>query len=152
MRFLGQLFAPRMLTILCIDDDLQTLALRQVVLRAESFLVLSASTGQSGIALANQHNQRILTQPLPQADKPFVAPETGPDMDGEEVARRLKQQLPDLPIILCSGFVDIPESAFKLVEGFVSKGDAPEFLVAMIRSIVNRKKPPRHERRLDRSA
>ena len=141
MRFLGQLFAPRMLTILCIDDDLQTLALRQVVLRAESFLVLSASTGQSGIALANQHNIDVV-----------VLDYSMPDMDGEEVARRLKQQLPDLPIILCSGFVDIPESAFKLVEGFVSKGDAPEFLVAMIRSIVNRKKPPRHERRLDRSA
>ena len=130
-----------MLTILCIDDDLQTLALRQVVLRAESFLVLSASTGQSGIALANQHNIDVV-----------VLDYSMPDMDGEEVARRLKQQFPELPIILCSGFVEIPESAFKLVEGFVSKGDAPEFLVAMIRSIVNRKKPPRHERRLDRSA
>lgn len=131
--------------VLSIDDDPQTLTLREAVLYAEGFKVFSASSGKAGIALANQYEISVT-----------VLDYSMPDMDGEEVARVLKREHPDLPIIICSGFDGIPDAVFKFVEGFVSKGDSPEFLIAAIRRVIDRRKPPGHERRrrrrLDRSA
>ena len=129
-----------MLTVLCIDDDRQTLMLRETILRAEGFHVFVSHTGAEGISLANQEKCDAV-----------VLDYLMPDMCGENVARVLKHQHPELPVILCSGFSDIPESAFKIVDAFVSKGDLPEFLVATIKSVIARKKPSKRERRLDRS-
>lgn len=129
-----------MLTILCIDDDRETLATREAVLRAEGFQVLTANDGQTGIALANEHAVDVV-----------VLDYSMPDMTGEDIARIIKRQFPALPIILCSGY-DVPESAFKLVDAFVAKGELPEFLVTTIKSVIAGKKPPNRERRLHRNA
>jgi len=72
-------------------------------------------------------------------------------MDGEEVAKALKQQCPTVPIILYSGCQDIPERVFDFVDAFASKGDGWGFLVATIRAVLKKKKPPTPERRLDRT-
>jgi DNA-binding NarL/FixJ family response regulator len=58
-----------------------------------------------------------------------------PVMDGEEVARVLRQDFPDLPIILCSGWDDIPERVFTLVDAFVTKADGVEFLISAVRKV-----------------
>jgi CheY-like chemotaxis protein len=122
------------LTILCIDDDLRTLTVREAVLRSEGFDVLSASKALEGITLAKQHNIDVV-----------VLDYAMPDMNGEELARMLKQEHPKLPIILCSGYDEVPESVFKVVDAFIAKGDAPEFLVKTIKSLLTRKK--KQERR-----
>ena len=96
--------------------------MRETVLRAEGFHVFIAHTGAEGISLTDQEKCDAV-----------VLDYLIPDMCGEEVARILKHQNPELPIILCSGFGDIPESVFKIVDAFVSKGDIPEFLVATIK-------------------
>lgn len=129
-----------MLTVLCIDDDRQTLGIREVVLRAEGFQVLTAHDGRSGIALANENAIDVV-----------VLDYSMPDMTGEDVARMLRQKNPALPMILCSGY-DVPESAFKVVDAFVMKGDVPAFLVMTIKSVIARKKPPSREPRLQQSA
>jgi CheY-like chemotaxis protein len=121
-------------TVLCIDDDLRTLALREVVLHSEGFIVLSASKGLEGITLAQQHNIDVV-----------VLDYAMPDMNGEELARMLKHEHPKLPIILSSGYGEVPESVFTVVDAFVAKGDAPEFLVKTIKSLLTRKK--KQERR-----
>lgn len=132
----GQLFAPRMLTILCIDDNRRTLDLRVTVLRAEGFKVLTATTGAAGTALARQYKCDIV-----------VLDYLLRDMSGEQVACVLRNENENLPIVLCSGSNDLPESVFRLVNAFVAKGDAPEFLVQPIQSVLNRRKPPSRERR-----
>lgn len=117
-------------TVLCIDDDPRTLAIREAILRAEGFHVLSASKGFEGIALANQHNFDAI-----------VLDYAMPDINGEEVARTLKLGHPAVPIVLCSGEFKIPESVFKLVDAFVTKGDAPEFLLKTVKSVIDRENP-----------
>jgi CheY-like chemotaxis protein len=128
-----------MLTILCIDDDPDILATREVVLRAEGFHVLTANTGTKGLALANGYAIDLV-----------VLDYSMPDMTGEEVARILKEQFPAMPIVLCSGY-DVPESAFKQVDAFVAKADVPEFLLMTIKSVVGRKKPSKRQLRLGRT-
>ena len=123
--------------VLCIDDDPRTLAIREAILHAKGFHVFSVSKAVDGISLADQYNFDVI-----------VLDYSMPDVNGEEVARMLRQEHPSLPIILCSGHDEVPESAFKLVDAFVSKGDAPEFLVKTIESVLRRK----NEGRRDRSA
>jgi CheY-like chemotaxis protein len=131
-----------MLTVLCIDDDRQVLSVRKAVLGAAGFQVLSANEAREGIAVANQEEIDVV-----------VLDYSMPGMNGEEVARILKQGHPNVPIILCSGEDEIPEAVFEVVDAFVTKGDAPEFLVQTIKSLKARKRPPGCEdRRLDRSA
>jgi CheY-like chemotaxis protein len=129
-----------MLTILCIDDEPHTLTLREALLKAEGFQVLSAADANTAIELASQN----------QVDAVVLDYSMSP-LDGLHVARLLRQQHPKLPIILYSGCLDIPKEAFALVDGFVAKGNGSMFLVWMIRSVLSRKKPPRRERRWDKA-
>ena len=129
-----------MLTILSIDDDPQSLSLREDVLRAEGFQVLNASSGPEGIALANEHTIDLV-----------VLDYSMPEMDGEQVAKILRQTHPDVPIVLYSGMTEIPERVFALVNGFVMKPGGCLFLIATIRSLLSHKKPSSGERDLSRT-
>lgn len=126
--------------ILCIDDDPQSLSIREEVLRAHGVDVLSARTAKAGIAFARQNKVDAV-----------VLDYLMPDMDGEEVARILKQEHPEMPIILCSGWDEISERVFKVVDAFVTKGDGREFLISVIQAVTTRKKLPQRERRLPRT-
>jgi two-component system OmpR family response regulator len=115
-------------TVLCIDDDWRTLAIREAIFHAEGFRVFSVTKGSDGIGLAHQYDFDAI-----------VLDYAMPDMNGEEVARALRLVHPAMPIVLCSGEYRIPESIFKLVDAFVTKGDAPQFLVKTIKAVIGRK-------------
>lgn len=115
-------------TVLCIDDDPRTLAIREALFHAEGFQVFSVVKGSEGIGLANQH-----------AFDAIVLDYAMADMGGEELARALKLAHPAVPIVLCSGESKIPESVFRLVDAFVTKGDAPEFLIKTVKSVMDRR-------------
>jgi CheY-like chemotaxis protein len=121
-------------TVLCIDDDPRTLAIREAILQSAGFHVFSVSKGFEGIELAKHQNFDVI-----------VLDYAMPDINGEEVARALKLGHTEVPIVLCSGEYKIPETVFKVVDAFVTKGDAPEFLVKTIKSLLTRKK--KQERR-----
>lgn len=76
-----------------------------------------------------------------------------PETNGETLAQLLKEKLPNVPIVLYSACLEIPESVFALVDGFVDKSNGSMFLVRMLRSVLNtnRKRPPTNERRLGRT-
>lgn len=137
---LGVAYSRHNMLILCIDDDPQSLSIREKVLRAHDIDVFSARTAQAGIGFARQNKVDAV-----------VLDYLMPDMDGEEVARVLKREHPELPIILYSGWAEIPERVFKLVDAFVTKGDGGKFLVAVIQAVVLRRQPPRPERWLRRT-
>jgi CheY-like chemotaxis protein len=53
-------------------------------------------------------------------------------MDAEAVACHIKQRFPDLPIILLSGYSELPERILWLVDEYVMKSELPERLVPII--------------------
>ena len=71
-----------------------------------------------------------------------------PEMDGEQVAKLVRQRHPDVPIVLYSGVSDIPGRVFALMDGFVMKADGSLFLIATIRSLLSHKKPSSGEQDL----
>jgi CheY-like chemotaxis protein len=109
-------------TILCIDDDETGLLIRKMLLENRGFHVLTASSGPEGLKLlASSGVQAIVLDYLM------------PTMNGAEVARSIRQQWPDLPIVMLSGYPeDVPDDALHLVNAFVTKGGAPEQLLNII--------------------
>ena len=76
-----------------IDDDPNLLATTGLILESHGFRVRLASCGADAIAMV----ARVGPPDLVLTDL------TMPDMDGAEVARRLKAGWPELPIIIVSG-------------------------------------------------
>jgi CheY-like chemotaxis protein len=55
-----------------------------------------------------------------------------PGMDGEETARCLRKERSDIPIILSSGCLSVPERVLEVVNAAVEKGARPEALVEVL--------------------
>ena len=60
-------------------------------------------------------------------------------MDAEAVACHIKQQFPNLPIILLSAYSQMPERILWLVDEYVMKSELPERLVRIIERATHRR-------------
>jgi CheY-like chemotaxis protein len=80
--------------ILVIDDEHFVCEATGILLRANGYDVVTASSGKAGIAL-------IRTEPVDLAIVDLFMP----DMDGLKVVEAIREISPDLPLILASGFM-----------------------------------------------
>jgi CheY-like chemotaxis protein len=55
-----------------------------------------------------------------------------PGMDGEETAHRLRKVRSDIPIILSSGCLAVPDRVLEVVNAAVEKGARPEVLIEVL--------------------
>jgi len=111
-----------MKTVLCIDDDNTGLSLRKMMLEGEGYYVFTANNGEEGLALLNA--ERI---------DAVILDYRMPEMNGGEVARRIRDRWSNIPVLMLSGYPDdVPEEAVHLVDAFVTKGEAPERLLQIL--------------------
>lgn len=99
-------------TVLVVDDDPLMIQLLVRVLRAEPYDVITAESAPAALALV--------------ADRPaidlLVTDVAMPDMDGPALAEKMRQRLPDLPVLYQTGFSD------RLFEGREDLGDRSAFV------------------------
>ena len=89
--------------VLVIEDDEQVMEFVRGSLEARGYEVLMARTGMLGLDLSPQADLIVLDLGLP-------------DMRGEEVLRRLREQKNDVPVIVMTGY---PKSqGYMRVEGY----------------------------------
>jgi CheY-like chemotaxis protein len=104
---------PERAVILCVDDEQIPLSLRKAVLERMGYSVLTANSGAEALEqLKTEHVDLVLTDMLM------------PGLSGAELAREIKQRMPNLPIILFSGVNEIPEGA-SYADVFLSKVEGP---------------------------
>jgi CheY-like chemotaxis protein len=120
--------AQSLKTILCVDDDPTTLELRRQVLETAPYLVLTALSGPEAFKLISDGK----------TVDAIVLDYHMPSMKGDEVAEQLKRLYPELPVIVMSGFPEIPEMLLRMTDGFVRKGDDPEVLIEAISVVLTR--------------
>jgi CheY-like chemotaxis protein len=118
-------------TILCIDDEPEILRLREQQLEMYGFLVLTASSGTEGLQLLSDG----------QAVDLVLLDYVMPGMSGDQLAQELKRLYPRVPIVLMSGFQELPETLLRMVDGYVRKGQDPEVVIKTITQALI----PRHE-------
>jgi len=115
--------------ILCIDDEALGLKIRKAVLEREGYRVLTALDGSSGLTLF--------------ADEPVegvVLDYFMPGMDGGQVAIAMRKQRPEVPILLLSAYVNLPQEITTMVDYTLLKGEGPSELLAKVHAMLRRKK------------
>ncbi len=117
---------PRVPTILCIDDEVLGLEIRKVVLEREGYVVHTATDGPTGIRVFRQH-------PVDAVVLDFAMP----GMDGGAVATVLREIRPNIPILLLSAYLTLPEDVQRMVTLVANKGDGAVALLQNVRKILD---------------
>jgi CheY-like chemotaxis protein len=104
--------------ILCVDDESVGLRVRRILLERAGYTVLTAQDGLSGIEI-------FASEPV----DAVVLDYSMPGMHGGEVANRMRQVKPQVPILLLSAYVGLPDEVSSLVDVYMTKGEgAPALL------------------------
>jgi CheY-like chemotaxis protein len=107
--------------VLCIDDRPQMLELRKATLESHGYCVQIASNGYAAIKMLEEMSvAAVLLEYKTEG------------MDAEAVACHIKQRFPNLPIVLLSAYVEMPEPILWLVDEYVMKSEPTEHLVRII--------------------
>jgi two-component system, response regulator PdtaR len=108
-------------TLLLVDDDIQQLEMRALVMKMSGFTVLTATSAIEAISIASQHNGTTIDVAVIDYDMPVI--------NGCDLAHYLRGRYPSIKIILHSGASDIPECEMGSVDVFVPKADSIARLV-----------------------
>jgi two-component system alkaline phosphatase synthesis response regulator PhoP len=66
-------------------------------------------------------------------------------LDGEVVAAEIKKVKPQVPIVMLTDHLELPDGALKSVDALVTKSYGPHFLLATVHFILNVKPTQRRE-------
>ncbi|HWB43453.1 MAG TPA: ATP-binding protein [Gemmatimonadales bacterium] len=119
-------------TVLLVEDEPSVRAVMGRVLREQGYAVLDAPHGRSALAIAADPATRIDL---------VVADVVMPELGGRELAARLSEQRPGVPILFISGYTghDVVERG--LIERdwpFLAKPVAPDALARKVRELLDR--------------
>ena len=123
--------------LLCVDDQPELLIMLEHFLASQGFSAATANSGEEAIYLATS-----------QCFDAVVLDYEMPGMNGEEVARRLKELNPALPIVLFSACgSDLPESVTTLADATIPKGHSLTDLTDTLRRLTGSGTERRSQRR-----
>ncbi len=112
--------------VLCVDDDPDTLKLRKFLLEAAGYAVRTAGSGAEALALMSAQDSIDLV----------LLDYRMPGMNGDELAHKLRQQYPSLPLIAVSAVGQLPAAFLDTVDSHVQKGHDPEILLSAIAEVL----------------
>jgi len=107
--------------LLCIHRDPVQLNL----LKDNGFGLITATNGSEGLRLLMSHS----------VDAIVLEFHLGL-LDGGVVAHEIKQIRPQLPVVMLTECLELPDGALKSIDALVAKSDGPHFLLATIRSVL----------------
>lgn len=111
-------------TLLCIDDEPNVLAVRKMLLESVGYRVLLADNGPRGLEILHREQVHAV-----------ILDYKMPEMTGSEVAERIRETHPGIPIIMLSAFVDLTKDQLKYVDAYLTKGEAPDVLLRTIENV-----------------
>lgn len=118
--------------VLCVDDDPDTLKLRRFLLEAAGYAVRTAGSGAEALALMTGHTAVDLV----------LLDYRMPGMNGDELAHKLRQQYPNVPLIAVSAVGQLPAAFLESVDSQVQKGHDPETLLSAIAKVLDQPRRP----------
>jgi CheY-like chemotaxis protein len=111
--------------VLCVDDELIGLQVRKILLERAGYRVVTAINGLEGL--------RIFTAEPVEA---VVLDYSMPGMHGGEVATRMRQIKPGVPILLLSAYIGLPSDVLALVDLYMTKGEGAPLLLQKLGSLL----------------
>lgn len=111
--------------VLCVDDELIGLKVRKILLERAGYRVLTAPDGSSGLELFSN-------EPI----EAVVLDYSMPGMNGGEVATKMRQTKPHIPILLLSAYIGLPSDVIAMVDTYMTKGEGPPVLLQKLGSLL----------------
>ena len=120
--------------ILFIDDEHELVKIASEILSHLGYAVSSHT---------DSRNALDTFKAAPQAFDLVITDKTMPGLTGFELAREIKQQRPDIPVILCTGFIEKNEPQEKLadIDEILPKPINRQNLAISVRRLLDRKQP-----------
>jgi CheY-like chemotaxis protein len=119
-------------TILCVDDNEQALSVRKFLLETRGYRVIVATNAAEALDTFRRGGIDLVLGDL-----------LMPEMDGNEMVRRMKDIAPEVPTILISGSVKQFDRANR-ADAFLPKGaSTPVEMLERIRVMIARKRGPK---------
>ena len=112
--------------VLCVDDEVVGLRVRKILLERAGYQVLTAPDGQSGLEIFAEHPVEAV-----------VLDYAMPGMHGGQVARKMRQTKPDVPILLLSAYVGLPDEVSSLVDVYMTKGEGAPALLSKLGNLLS---------------
>jgi CheY-like chemotaxis protein len=123
--------------ILCIDDDEQSLQVRKILLETFGFRVTTARTAREGLRFFRSHHVDAV-----------VLDYEMPEMNGGQVARKMKSMRANVPVLILSALPWLPSDAPReCIDAFVTKGGPTPVLVEQIEQMMENAPVPMHRGR-----
>lgn len=116
--------------ILCIDDDGAGLEARKALLEISGYEVLTAQSGEQGLGLFVSH-------PI----DAVVLDYKMPGMNGDRVASQIRRVKPDVPILMLSGYSELPLNELSCVDVLLHKGESWSTVLATLDRLLNLRFP-----------
>ena len=118
--------------ILSVDDNEQVLSVRKFMLETRGYRVVCATSAAAALEIFEAGGIDLVMSDL-----------LMPQMDGNEMVRRMKQMAPEVPMMIVSGTVKAFERA-DAADAFIPKGaGTPLELLERVRVLLARKRGPR---------
>jgi DNA-binding response OmpR family regulator len=115
-------------TILCVDDEHNGLVIRRLLLEKVGYTVLTAETARDAIdVFTNNHVDAVVLDYLL------------PDVDGGRLATAMRLIKPEIPIILLSAHLYVPDEVLAVTDAYVAKGQSPTALLDQIKHVLRNK-------------
>ena len=116
---------PNSNLVLCVDDELVGLQVRKILLERAGYRVLTASDGPSGLEIFS-------SEPV----EAVVLDYSMPGMHGGEVAVRMRQAKPQVPILLLSAYMGLSPEVTSVVDLYMTKGEGAPVLLEKLSSLL----------------
>jgi len=119
-------------TIVCVDDNEQSLSIRKFMLETRGYKVLVSHNAREALQIFDQGGVDLVLSDL-----------VMPDMDGAELVKRIKEISSETPAILFSGKIKMYDKDTS-ADIFLPKGSyAPAELLERIRMLLVKKRGPK---------
>jgi two-component system, cell cycle sensor histidine kinase and response regulator CckA len=130
-----QASVPGSETILFAEDEAAIQRVGKRILERAGYTVLSASNGEDALKIARAHRGRIDL---------LVTDMMMPNMNGIQLAERLRELRPDTPTLFLSGYTDstvVRQGPLDPSEHFLQKPFATEALIGKVREVLDAPRP-----------
>jgi CheY-like chemotaxis protein len=117
-------------TLLYVDDNPDRLKLLRARLEARGYHVITAPDGHEGL-------HQFLTNHVKLAILDYYMP----TLDGGSVALQMRQLRSDIPILIFSGALTLPDRVMAAIDGFISTSEEPNVLLEKIAELVPVEQP-----------
>ncbi len=118
-------------TILVVEDDEQVRLLVRTVLRRNGYKIIEACTPDEAIAAIEEHGEQIAL---------LLSDVIMPKMSGPELSKLVRERLPNLRILLMSGYSKgmAEQKSASEISDFLGKPITPQALAKKVREVLDR--------------